>query len=189
MSAIRRLNSLSRTLIALCATVGAVVMAVFMPVTAAAQVEYPPGAVSLTITPSTVAPGGTVTVTAAGCEVGVDLTVSVDGTSISTTAVCTAGASAGFRRVEVAAGNTASASFAAPTAAGTYTVRAVETGGQGRSATGTLTVAAAAATTAPGGTLPSTGSETWPVAAVAATVLLLGFGVVLIARRRHGLPA
>jgi LPXTG-motif cell wall-anchored protein len=189
VSAIRRLNSLSRQLIAFGAAVGALVVAVFVPATASALVEYPPGGFTLTLSAGTVPPGGAVTATVNGCDVGVGLSLSVDGTSISASATCGAAATAGFRRPAAPVGGSATLTINAPTTPGTYTVRVAETGGQLRSATATLTVAAAGATTVPVGSLPSTGSETGPVATVGAIVLVLGVGAVVIARRRHGLSA
>ncbi|MGH9137396.1 MAG: LPXTG cell wall anchor domain-containing protein, partial [Acidimicrobiales bacterium] len=103
---------------------------------------------------------------------------SVDGTAIAGTAPC----------VEQSPG-AATFTFNAPAQVGDYTVRAVELGGQQRTATASLTVAAAApapeAPEAPGGTLPRTGAEIARIATIAAAALALGFGAVSLARRRR----
>ena len=136
---------------------------------ALAPVPYPPPAVSLVLTPSTVAPGGTFTATFNGCTAGQVVTFTL--TSDSESATCAA---------------SAVVTLTAPRAAGTYTVTATS---PTASATATLTVRAPAP--APSGALPSTGSDSAPIAQIAGGVLLAGIGLASVAfyRRRSSTAA
>jgi LPXTG-motif cell wall-anchored protein len=172
----------------------------------AERVAYPPGGFSLTLEIGVVEPGSTVEAVAAGCTVGVSIQLEVIGGGVSTTATCEA-----TRAVQVTSAaltGSATLSFQAPSTVGVYTVRAREMGGQGRSATASLTVAAPGDDLPPtdddlpptddgtggggsgGGALPKTGgSDTSALLASAAAALLLGGGLALVARRRRRRPA
>jgi len=196
MRANRRLSSLVRTPVALAAAVLAMLLAFVMPTVATAQTGYPPGQFTLTLSLSTVPPGGAFTATVNGCTVGGEVALSIDGTVIAGQATCGAAGAAGFMRAGVAgaarpagaAGGTIVASVNAPATPGSYTVRAVELTGEQRTATAVLTVTAPTAptaTTLPTGNLPSTGSDVMRIAVGATAVLAVGFGAVLLSRRRR----
>lgn len=193
MRADRRLGSLVRTPVALAAAVLAMVMAFLMPAVATANTDYPPGALSLTLSVSTVPPGVSVTSTVNGCVVGVEMRISIDGTSISSQGTCTATGPAAFMRPGAAGtarpagapGGSFVFTFTSP-APGTYTVRGVELTGPQRSATAVLTVVPpTTTTTATSGNLPATGSDVMRIAVSATAVLAFGFGAVILSRRRR----
>jgi hypothetical protein len=165
---------------------------VFGAAAAAQEEPYPPGAPTLTLSPSTVAPGGTFGATLTGCSLGDVVTVSL--VSDSASATCSGGGGGSARGIMQEPGGTASVTLTAPTDPGTYTVTATA---PGVSATATLTVAVPAAPApapaAPPGALPVTGSDSGvPIAQIAAGVLLAGAGLVAVAtyrRRRSATPA
>lgn len=172
-------------------------------------VAYPPGAFSLSFNVGVVEPGATVRAVAAGCTVGVTIQLEVIGGGVSTSATCAAIGAVQVTSAPVT--GSATLSFQAPSTVGVYTVRASELGGQGRSATASLTVAAPGGDLPPtdddlpptddgtgggggggsgGGALPKTGgSDTGALLATAAAALLLGGGLAVVARRRRRRPA
>jgi LPXTG-motif cell wall-anchored protein len=139
--------------------------------TAGIAAAYPPGVASLVLSPATVAPGGTFTATLNGCATGEIATFSV-GSSTATDTCASPGV----------------ATLTAPTAPGTYTVSAVSPSAR---ATATLTVAAPAAAGGGSAALPSTGSDSAPIAQIALIVLAAGLGLAGVAwfRRRSSTPA
>lgn len=166
----------------------------------ASALAYPPGAGTLFLSSSNVAPGEAFTATLAGCTTGETVTFSIgdddgdDDASQAATATCDD------------TGN-ASASLTAPSETGSYTVSAVG-GTSGVSAAGTLTVSAtdpgddgddgtggdddgddgtgAGGGTGTGsGTLPATGSESAPIAQIAGGTLIAGLGLGAVAWRRR----
>jgi LPXTG-motif cell wall-anchored protein len=146
----------------------------------AAAGAYPPGAASLTLSPSTVSPGGSFGATFTGCTLGEVVSVSVSGDSDSATCTGTGGGAA--RAIGQPATGTATVTLTAPTAPGTYVVTATAAE-SGITATAILTVAAPT----PSGELPTTGSDSSvPIAQIAAGVLMAGLGLagVAIYRRR-----
>ena len=144
---------------------------------AAAQ-QYP-GTATLTLSPSTVAPGGSVTATLSPCTLGETVSFTVAGTTHAATCAGTGGGAA--RGIMTPAGPTASVTFAAPTAPGTYVVTATYSGGV---ATATLTVAAPA-TGGGRGTAISTGADSDTPLWVAGTALVAGCALVGVAWRRR----
>lgn len=168
----------------------------------ASALAYPPGAGTLFLSSSNVAPGEVFTATLAGCTTGETVTFSIgdddgdDDALQAATATCDD------------TGN-ASASLTAPSETGSYTVSAVG-GTSGVSAAGTLTVSAtgdddgddgtggddddgddgagagAGGGTGTGsGTLPATGSESAPIAQIAGGTLIAGLGLGAVAWRRR----
>jgi LPXTG-motif cell wall-anchored protein len=138
-------------------------------------VEYPPGAGSVTATPSTLAPGGEFTATAT-CQPGEDVEFTFEG--VVKTAPCS---DAG----------TASVVFTAPTAEGSYTGTAVGTiNGVLGSFTVTVELTEPPVTqggaTNGGGTLPSTGSNSTNTGLIIGVgSLLVGLGLFATARTRR----
>jgi LPXTG-motif cell wall-anchored protein len=147
--------------------------------TTAAASAYPPGAPTLTLSPSTVAPGGAFGATFTGCALGDTVTVSIEG-GASASATCSGTGGGTARGIMQEGGPSASVMLNAPTVPGTYTVTATA---PGASATATLTVTAAAPA---GPSLPTTGSDTSiPITQVAIGVLLAGLGLVGVAWYRR----
>jgi alkaline phosphatase len=141
--------------------------AIGMGATAAA---YPPGGPTLTLSATTVAPGGTFAVTFNGCLDGEIVSVSIAGGD-SGSATCS--------------GAEATVTLTAPTAPGTYTVTGTSSE-SGLTATATLTVVAAAPAPAAPGQLPTTGSgSSVPIAQIAAGVLIAGAGLAGVAMYRR----
>jgi LPXTG-motif cell wall-anchored protein len=131
---------------------------------------YPVDDESLVLSSSTVAPGGTFSVTLNGCTDGEEVVFTVSGDSDTATCV----------------GGSATGTLTAPTAPGTYTVTATS---PTASATATLTVVAADDDDDDGDDgdeLPATGSDSAPIAQLAGGALLAGIGLVGVAwyRRR-----
>jgi LPXTG-motif cell wall-anchored protein len=142
---------------------------------AQAGLEYPPSS-GISINPTTVDPGGQVTVTGDGCEAGAEVTISLGDSQVATV---TAGEDGTF-----------STAFQVPssTAAGTYSVNA--SGCAAEVLSTTLTVRASGTTPAPtggsgGSSLPRTGSDTTE-SLLRVAVVLVAFGglLVFVARRR-----
>jgi LPXTG-motif cell wall-anchored protein len=136
---------------------------------------YPPVVPSVTVTPSTVGPGGTVTVTA-NCTPGETVTVTLE--SATASAPC-------------GEDGTVTLTISAPSAVGTYngTVAGTVSGPLGSFA---VTVLAAGPTpTTPTGGLPSTGSDgTNTTTMIAAGLLVVGLGLFAVATvRRRQTPA
>lgn len=133
---------------------------------------YPPDDDALVLSPGTVAPGGTFSVTLTGCTDGEEVVFTVSGDSDTATCV----------------GGSATGTLTAPTAPGTYTVTATS---PTASASATLTVAADdddddGDDGDDGDELPATGSDSAPIAQLAGGALLAGIGLVGVAwyRRR-----
>jgi LPXTG-motif cell wall-anchored protein len=147
-----------------------------------ASAQYPPGGATLVLTPSTVAPGGSFNATFFGCTLGetVSFAVVVAGGD-SDQGSCTG--PAGARFVSATTGPSATVTMTAPTAPGTYTVTATGLT-SGATASATLTVVAAPA--APGGGLPTTGSDSEPIMQIGIGLLAVGTGLAFVAnKRRH----
>ncbi|MGK0276696.1 MAG: LPXTG-motif cell wall-anchored protein [Ilumatobacter sp.] len=158
--------------------------AIFGTGIAAQASTYPPGA---TVSPiADPVPGETFTVTVSGCNPGIVITFEFEGTT--KTATCGEAAA-----LTVGTG-TASTTFVAPTAGGTYSGTA--TGTDGFLATFSVTAAAAPATTVepvtPPGGLPATGSGgTSSMTMIAIGLFGLGGGLLVVSqmRRRQTVPA
>ncbi len=149
---------------------------------------YPPGAGVVAVSPAggVVAPGGNITVTGS-CTPAETVTVTLGTATV--TGTCSAagtgptGSAAALSSAPAAGGY--SIVIAAPTAAGTYTLRVVGSVSGSLAADVTITVQATTppvtqggdtngGTAAGGGTLPSTGSDS------TSTALLIGFGSLLM---------
>ncbi len=177
-------SGLVRRVVAAAVTVSAL-SAVIVGSPTSAQEDYPPGAFSILLSASVVAPGASVTATVAFCELGVSVRVSVDGTSIQQVAPCQ-----GPKQPQPPP--RATATINAPTTPGQYTVQAGEVGGQERSATAQLTVSGplqpAESPQTSGSSLPFTGSDFVAIVTYAAAAIVLGLGAVVVARRRRLSP-
>ena len=143
---------------------------------------YPVGGPTAgTSAPTTVA-GSTFTVAVNPCDVGSIWTFTFQGTTVSAT--CTAANHGAFLLGIIApATGTASATFTAPTAPGTYS-------GTATSGTTTLTfsivVQQAAPPAEPGGGIPATGSDsTTPTVTIAVVLLVVGAGMFGVAHLRR----
>jgi len=144
---------------------GALLLVAAVP--AAAQ-EYPPTTRSLNVSSGTVAPGGSVTVSGTGCASAAAVALAVDGAAAGT---ATADAGGAF-----------SAPVTVPSgASGSVEITATCDEADG----GVLTLTATVSIQSAGGGLPFTGaSSTFPTTLAALGVLVLGTGLVLVARRR-----
>ena len=159
---------------------------------AVAQAQY--GSASATFDVPSAAPGQAVTITITGCTPGEVLTVTVNGAVVGT-ATCTASAALttgsvlGIGLVQQVAGS-ATLTFEAPSAPGTYSV--VITGSQGFSFTTSITVASQATTpaTTPAGGLPATGSDgIGTTTGIAVGLLAVGAALFLVAQVRRRQPS
>jgi hypothetical protein len=147
----------------------------------------PAGAATITLTPSTVVAGHSVTVSG---NCAPDLNTSGEAISpafLHDASHDFAGVGAAFFQTNPTTGAFSVAALVpATTAPGSYNV-SVRCGG-GLLGAATLTVTGAAATTA--ATTPalaSTGRKLWPLSAAGVTLLGLGFGLVLLVRPARGL--
>ncbi len=143
---------------------------------------YPPSALTVSVSPSTVEPGGSVTVTIEGCVTGEDLVVALE--AATATVTCEGAAGAAFLLGLAPSSGTAEATVTAPEGAGTYTgtVRGPESG----EATFTVTVAAGSGARAATGTLPSTGAGGIDATMVIAVGLFaVGLALFVVARVRR----
>lgn len=163
-------------------TLAAVALVIFGVGGVAGAGTYPPGGPSVSVTPASVGPGGTVTVTA-NCTAGESVTISLEGQSASVP--CETG------DAQSSVAGIATGVVTAPTAPGTYTGSVTGTI-SGALGSFTVTVLAAAPTPAtPTGGLPSTGSGgTSTMTFVAAGLLVVGLGLFGVATvRRRQAPA
>lgn len=138
-----------------------------------AQAGYTPPA-GISIDKPVVDPGAAVTVTGEGCAAGVEVTILLGETQVAT--------------VTTGEDGTFSATFDVPvgTAAGTYTVDAVDCTVEVLSTTLTVRAAAATATTAAtSSTLPVTGSSSTETLLRVGVVLLACGGLLAFAARRR----
>ena len=133
--------------------------------TSASAQTYPPTPSPLTVSKSSVRPGGSVTVAGAGCQASDTVAVDLGETQIAST---TADESGSF--------NT-DVTIPSSTAPGSYTLRASCSGGT--AFTATITVAAAS-----GGGLPFTGANLLPGVLLGAGLILAG-GLLLASIRRR----
>jgi LPXTG-motif cell wall-anchored protein len=160
--------------------VGAIVVAT----TAPAQASYNNGnSRAPTMSATVVTPGGPFTVTV-GCLIGESIVFTFQGNTITVTCANNA-----FVQAATLDG-TASATFNAPTAAGTYTGTVDYPAAP--TETFSITVQAVTATTSPTTGLPATGSDsTGPTMVVAAFLVLAGIAMFGVAqhRRRASAPA
>ncbi|MDJ0771447.1 MAG: LPXTG cell wall anchor domain-containing protein [Ilumatobacter sp.] len=154
---------------------------------------YPPGSGPFTAEPTSPIPGQDFTITVDDCAVGEIVIFSfplpVGAVVVNEPCVASGGTPAfmlGF--LAAPATGTASATFTAPDAPGTYTGSAEYSG---RTLNFVITVQAAPTTTttaAPAGGLPATGSSSGNTTMIIATVLLLAgagmFGVAQVRRRQ-----
>ena len=132
--------------------------------TSASAQTYPPTPSPLTVSKSSVRPGGSVTVAGAGCQASDTVAVDLGETQIAST---TADESGSFN---------ADVTIPASTAPGSYTLRASCSGGTAFAAT--ITVAAS------GGGLPFTGANLVPGVLLGAGLILAG-GLLLANIRRR----
>jgi len=146
-----------------------------------ALAAYPPTDVNVSVSNPTPPPGGTITVTMAGCRDGAIVTFVLENSTA--TAVSRGGAALAEITVPTAivtsalGDSTASAEITVPIATGTYTGTATC---EGVSATFTVTV------TTPGGTIPATGaSGISSTVAISAMLLLVGVGLVTASQIRR----
>jgi len=142
---------------------------------------YPPIPDSVTVSQSTVEPGGTFEVTAP-CVVPEEVTFTFEGLPLDVR--CTSAVvQPGFMLLQQSSPDgAATATLTAPTAAGTYTVT-VTGSTSGSIGTATITVQAA---TDPGGGLPATGSDGISTTTmIAAGLLVVGLGLFGVATMRR----
>lgn len=139
--------------------------------------SYPPGGPSVTVTPATVSPAGSVTVTA-NCTPGESVTITLE--SSSTTAACLPDGDSSLSGI-------ATGVVTAPSTPGPYTGTVI---GSVSGPLGTFDIVVQSAATPPPGGLPATGSgTTGATAAVAAVLLLVGLGLFAVATvRRTRIP-
>ena len=151
------------------------------------------GPFSASAMPSTVAPGGSVTVTVQNCDDGTPVTITLEDSSVTVTCAGTAALVQGFRApAQTATPGTASGVVTAPTDAGAYIGTATGTS-DGGPATADFSVTVQVPTStvpqtngAGGTTLPSTGGGgIEPLAVVAASLLVVGFGLVVVTQIRR----
>ncbi len=143
---------------------------------------YPPSALTVSVSPSTVEPGGSVTVTIEGCVQGDELTVTLE--AVTATVSCEGTAGAAFLLGLAPSSGAAEATVTAPGVAGTYTgtVRGPESG----EATFTVTVAGGPGDRSVAGTLPSTGvGGIDATMAIAVGLFVVGFGLFVVSRVRR----
>ena len=159
------------------------------------------GAFTASATPSTVAPGGSVTVTVENCDDGTSVTITLEGSSVTVTCSSATPLVQGFRAPsQTPTPGTASGAVNAPTTPGSYTGTASGTSnGSPASADFSVTVAAATTTTpatgggggtgtATGGTgtgLPATGGGVEPLAIAAIALLAVGGGLIVVTQIRR----
>jgi LPXTG-motif cell wall-anchored protein len=175
--------------------VGAIVATIAIAVGGAAVVAQNPyfGAPSVSVDPSTVAPGGAVTVTVQNCDAGSTVTITLVSSSVAVPCVADGPVAQGFRAPRQSPQpGTATGVVDAPTDTGTYT----------GSASGTsdatpfdlpfqVAVELPTASTAADGqdALPATGSSgVEPLTMAAIALVVVGGGLVIVAqiRRRQG---
>jgi LPXTG-motif cell wall-anchored protein len=151
---------------------GTLLTLVLVPSVAGAQ-EYPPSGGTLGVDASTVAAGGSLTISGDGCASSATVTFAVAGAAAGSTTADSAGAFSG--------------SVAIPSSAsGDVEVTASCAGPKGESVVLTATVAVTAAGS--GSTLPRTGSSSsFPTVAVALVLLCVGAAFVVATRRRRAL--
>jgi hypothetical protein len=141
-------------------------LAVVLGIAGPAAAAYPPNAPTVSVSTSTPAPGGEFTVTAEGCNEGDVVTFEFEGET----------------KTAVVVGGIASVTFTAPETPGFYT--GTVTCGGVASDFGITVVSP----TAPGGGLPSTGSDgIGATTTIAIGLLAVGlglFGVATVRRRR-----
>lgn len=143
---------------------------------------YPVGGPTASTSSPTVVSGSTFTVGVNPCDVGSVWTFTFQGTTV--TATCTASNDGAFLLGIIApATGSATATFTAPTAPGTYS-------GTATSGTTTLTfsivVQQAAPPTEPGGGIPATGSDSIaPTVTIAVVLLAVGAGMFGVAHLRR----
>ena len=135
---------------------------------------YPPGGPNVTATPSTTAPDGSVTITAA-CTPGESVTFTLESSSV--TVPCDA---------EDGQSGTATGIVTAPTAVGTFDG---VVNGSVSGPLGSFTVTVQNSATAPAGGLPSTGSDSSSTITMVAMGLLVGgLGLFTVATIRRDQP-
>jgi hypothetical protein len=143
---------------------------------------YPPSALTVSVSPSTVEPGGAVVVTIEGCVPGDDLAVTLE--AVTATVTCEGTVGAAFLLGLAPSAGTAEATLDAPGLAGTYT--GTVRGPQSGEATFTVTVTAGPADRSAAGTLPSTGGGRIDATmAIAVGLFGVGLGLFVVARVRR----
>jgi hypothetical protein len=153
---------MKKLIVALAAT-----LAVFFGMGTAAHAQYGGSSGVVTVSPPTVAPGGTITVTVSQCTPGERVDISVAGVSVSVTC---------------GADSVASASIAMPTTPGTFNGTAV---GAVSGFSTTFVVTILAPVSPPGG-LPATGSGGLDASTgIAAGLLAVGLGLFGVAQLRR----
>jgi hyaluronoglucosaminidase len=150
-------------------------IALAAPTSAAAEPTYPPSVGGLTVSATTVAPGGSVTVTGSGFMAGSTVTVTVTNGGVVVASFTVTANSAGV----------VSASLAL-TASGTNTITltGVDPNGAARVLVSTVFVVPSAASGSGSG-LPNTGASIGTPLALGGVLILSGAGVVLATRRRR----
>jgi LPXTG-motif cell wall-anchored protein len=146
-------------------------LAVAGPAWAAA---YPPDAPSIGTSSSSVANGGTTTVSGSGWEPGATISLSIASTpqSLGTAAVQSDG--------------TFSKDVTLPCVdSGTHTISASGTSSAGTADTASTTITVTGSCNPGSGTLPHTGSDAAPVLTLAAGLILLGAVLVIVLSRRR----
>lgn len=137
--------------------------------------EYGPGActASASVSPSTVSPGGSVTVTISGTCANETFTVTLHSTPVTLGTITTNASGSG------------SGTFTIPsnTAAGTHTITVSDVSGNSGTATLVVTGATTATTTASG--LPTTGTDAAALGVIGAAAVGAGGLLVLGARKRR----
>jgi hypothetical protein len=135
-----------------------------------------PAGQSITVTPATVAQGGTINVSSSGWAPSSTVTITIDGTTTLGTLVADAN------------GNVAG-TFTVPSSveAGAHQVQASGTGNDGQPlvlSTAISVTAAPPTDTGNAGNLPRTGASVAGKVAAACALVLVGLGLVMVARRR-----
>lgn len=150
------------------------------------------GNASVSASPSTVAPGGEVTVTVQNCVAGTDVVITLEASSA--TAACSAPTTdaQGFRApAQTSTPGTAVGTVDAPTTPGTYTGSAALA--EGAALPFTVTVATPTSSVADTGDrgdevtadLPATGGGIEPLTIAAIVLLIAGVGLVVVTRLRR----
>lgn len=140
----------------------------------AALAAYPPSTGSLTLSATTVGPGGSLTASGSGCAPGATVALTIASTSQALGSAVANGSGA----------FSASVTIPSDISLGAHTIKAVCTAADGGELTLSASITAASGSSSAGGTA-GTGTETWPVVLAGVGLVLVGVVLVVTVRRRR----